>query len=308
MNGRDADTGEATQATAVASMAPPPDQETIERWREAGRKEWSDPEKVAAWARWAPQNNAAQKEATERLLVAADLAPGLQVLDIGGGPGDPALAVAKLVGPTGHVTVTDIAQGMVAAAEEYARQEGLTNLSFQTASGEDLPFPDGTFDRVTCRHAAMFFADLQRALGEIRRVLRPGGRAAFLVWGPYEQVEFFQILMGPVRRRLNPPPFEPGGPHPFRFGESGSLSAALKAAGFRDVAEEAIRPAYRFAGSPETLRTMSLDLGGVHRALADLPAATREEILDEILDGFRRYTQGDEISVPTTMVVAYGVK
>jgi ubiquinone/menaquinone biosynthesis C-methylase UbiE len=301
-------TSSSVSETLVSGPPVVPNPDMVDQWREAGRNEWSNPDKVAAWARWAPKNNEAQREATERLLAATDLAPGMHVLDVGGGPGDPALAVARRVGPTGQVTVTDIAAGMLTAAEEYARQEGLNNLSFQVADTESLPFSDGSFDRATCRHAAMFFPDLDRALGEIRRVLKSGGRAAFLAWGPYEQVAFFTTMLEPIRRRLNPPPFAPGAPHPFRFGQPGTLSAALEKAGFSDVGEETITPAYRFRGSPEELLEMTTGMGGLHSALAELSEAEQEAVLQEILDGYRGYVEGERVVVPTTMVLGYGTR
>ena len=65
----------------------------------------------------------------------------MQVLDVATGVGDPSIALAKLVRPDGHVQAVDMANEMLEAAEEEARQQGVTNISFKQANAESLPFP-----------------------------------------------------------------------------------------------------------------------------------------------------------------------
>jgi SAM-dependent methyltransferase len=89
------------------------------------------------------------------------------------------VALAKAIEPDGHVTATDTSPLSLKAASERARRLGLSNLTFREATPHELPFPDGAFDRVTCRCRAKTFVDIQRALGESYRVLKPGGRAIF---------------------------------------------------------------------------------------------------------------------------------
>src|SRR3546814_6699772 len=66
--------------------------------------------------------------------------------------------------------------------------------SAAAADAEALPFPTASFDRVTCRFGLMFVSDVPAALAEVRRVLKPGGRAGFLVWGPLENNALFQVI------------------------------------------------------------------------------------------------------------------
>ena len=137
------------------------------------------------WQRWDAKLIEATRPATQALIAEAGISPGMQVLDIATGTGEPALSMVPLVGPAGHVTATDVVPAMVAFAEAKARRENLPNISFQVADAGNLPFPDARFDAITCRNGVMFFGE--GALEELRRVLRPGGRAAFSMFGPYER-------------------------------------------------------------------------------------------------------------------------
>ena len=73
---------------------------------------------------------------------------------------------------------------MLAAAADQAQQRHVTNITFQQADAETLPFPAQTFDVVTCRMGVMLFPDVVQALREIARVLKPEGRVAFIAQGP----------------------------------------------------------------------------------------------------------------------------
>src|SRR5258708_20679141 len=79
------------------------------------------------------------------------------VLDIGTGPGEPALSIAALVGPEGNIFGIDPVPEMVAAARRAANHLGLNNAKFDVAFSDHLPFAAGTFDAVISRFCVMFF-------------------------------------------------------------------------------------------------------------------------------------------------------
>lgn len=130
-------------------------------------------EVTPGWQTWDPQLVAATRSATDALLAAVGIAPGMQVLDVASGTGEPALRIVALLGPHGHVTATDPVAPMLATAEAKAQREGLTNITFQVADAGALPFSDARFDAITCRMGVMFFPH-QRALGA--SALPSGGR------------------------------------------------------------------------------------------------------------------------------------
>src|SRR5215203_435706 len=217
------------------STAKPP---STEQFKERVLQEWTDPNTVAAWSKWHSKIAVASAEAKEALVRAAQVEPGMQVLDIASGSGEPALTLAKLVGPEGHVTATDLGSGMIAVARENAEKASLSSITFLQAGAHALPFSGRRFDRVTCRFGVMLFADLPLALGEIYRVLKPNGRVAFTAWGPLEQNPYLSNTLTPFLKRVEAPPPLPGAPQPFRFAEPGTLAAELQRAGFHEVQEE----------------------------------------------------------------------
>ena len=109
----------------------------------------------------------------DALIEYAEPASDDVVLDVATGPGHVALALAPLVA---SVVATDLAAGMVDKARERAAESGVLNLECRVADAERLPFDNQSFDLVTCRIAPHHFIDIDAAIGEAARVLRPGGR------------------------------------------------------------------------------------------------------------------------------------
>lgn len=107
----------------------------------------------------------------ERLVAIADPQLAWVALDIATGGGHTALRFAPHVA---HVTASDIAPNMLEAAREFIAGQGVTNVDFQLADAEQLPFEDSRFDLVTCRIAPHHFPDAARFVVEAARVLKPG--------------------------------------------------------------------------------------------------------------------------------------
>jgi len=101
---------------------------------------------------------------------------GAAVLDIGCGAGVDAIIAAKLTRPTGMVTGIDLVPEMLAKAKENARLAGVDNALFQESGAEQLPFSDNSFDVVISNGVFNLVVDKAKALGEVLRVLKPGGQ------------------------------------------------------------------------------------------------------------------------------------
>ena len=108
-----------------------------------------------------------------RLIAAATLTGNERVLEIAAGPGYIAEAFAR---KTQEVIATDLTKAMLDIAEERTRQRGVTNISFQVANAEQLPFEDEEFDRTVCRLTMHHVQDPLRVLREMTRVCRKGGK------------------------------------------------------------------------------------------------------------------------------------
>ena len=280
----------------------------IEKFREKLHEEWTDRQTVAAWRKWQAQLSAFTRAATEALLESAQLRPGMRVLDLASGVGDPALSVAEAVGPSGHVIATDLGPGMIGLAEELAKACGLKNIEFRVANVEALPFLDESFDVVTCRFGVMFFPEQVKAFRECLRVLKRGGRVSFVVWGKREQ-PFLGTTVGILTKYVEAPVPDPDAPHAFMFGERGLLESRLKAAGFANVREEVRSVTGRWEGTPEDYWQQFTEVAAPFRPLiAKLTPAIRAKAEAEIFATLRKMWDGKVLSMPLEIVVGTGSK
>ena len=118
----------------------------------------------------------------EPMLDAVRATMGDDVLDVGSGTGVVARAALNRVGTFGSVTAVDPNEGMLAVAKAIS-----PTLTVRRGTAEHLPVDDGGMDCVTCQFAMMFFTDRERAVDEMRRVLKPGGRLAVATWAAVDQ-------------------------------------------------------------------------------------------------------------------------
>jgi demethylmenaquinone methyltransferase / 2-methoxy-6-polyprenyl-1,4-benzoquinol methylase len=116
----------------------------------------------------------------ERAAERTELAPGDSALDVCCGTGDLALELTDRVTPGGHVVGCDFSEPMLDLAREKAASKGASGVRFEWADALQLPYDAGRFDAVTVGFGVRNLADLDRGLGEMRRVLKPGGRAVIL--------------------------------------------------------------------------------------------------------------------------------
>jgi SAM-dependent methyltransferase len=279
------------------------------QYRQLVREEWTDDATVGSWEQWHGKMTIQLQAMTDALLEAAQVRPGLRVLDLASGTGQPALDLARAVGPTGHVTATDLSTAMLATVERNAREAGLGNIAFRQADAEALPFPDASFDVVTSRLGAMYFVDFQRALSEIKRVLKPGGRVAFAVWGPGDQGTYVGGMVGPFLQRVPLPEFPPDAPTPFRFAAAGALGGALGQAGFRQVDERTLVIPAPWPGTPEEYWQQFYDVAVPMRPLFDsLPPDEFNQAKAEAAELLRAQYDGATVHATVAIVVASGTR
>src|SRR5271168_1408815 len=211
---------------------------------------WGTQYRLVASEKWKAKSAAMGRAVTEALVECAAPRPGMRVLDLASGTGEPAISLAMRVGAQGQVTALDLSADLLEVAEERARERGLQNFITQQADAHALPFAESSVDLATSRFGVMFFRDIGVALGELRRVLRTQARVCLLAWGPFEQ-PYWESTMGVVHKRVSGPLLPPGGPNPFRFASSGSLSEVLRGSGFRDVHEQTKTVPWTWPGAPE---------------------------------------------------------
>jgi SAM-dependent methyltransferase len=165
-----------------------------------------------------------------RVLSAARLRSGLRVLDVATGTGLVARAAAAAVGPSGHVTATDIAPAMLEQARENLADLG--NISFRIENAQGLSFDNASFDAVICGLGIMFFPDPPCAVAEFYRVLRAGGYAAISANPDAARTLVLRVLVA-IDRHAHSQNLR-SGPVTFK-GQEPRLRALFETAGFRDV-------------------------------------------------------------------------
>jgi SAM-dependent methyltransferase len=287
-----------TSSKPDSSRAEPPKSETG----------WGSSYRLIASDKWKAKSAVMGKAVTEALVEYAQPKPGMQVLDLASGTGEPAISVATLVGAQGHVVALDLSPELLEIARKRAQERGLDNFSTQQADAQALPFADNSFDLATCRFGVMFFRDVGLALGELRRVLRAGSRACFLAWGPFDQ-PYWRSTMGVVHRHVGGPLLQPGGPDPFRFSAPGSLSAVLRSAGFREVGEETKTLPWTWPGTPEEVWEQAQAVAVPFRAMLDrVPAPMWPQIHAEVRAAIGQYVEGENIAFGASVVLASGSK
>ncbi|MFM2044391.1 MAG: hypothetical protein RLY86_2967 [Pseudomonadota bacterium] len=188
-----------------------------------------------AWNRWADTRTEVAERVSTALLDLAELRPGLRLLDLASGAGEPALGAAARIGATGLVIASDLVAPMLAGARRRAGDGPDLPIRFLLADMQAIPLASAALDRVTCRFGLMFVPDAARTAGEIARVLAPGGIAVTAVWGPLAENTLFQVLSTALDATLGPDPAAGLAPL-FRFAEPDSSADLFRAAGL--AAEE----------------------------------------------------------------------
>jgi arsenite methyltransferase len=198
-------------------------------------------------------------------------APGERILDIGCGPGLLVAEMAKAVGPAGHVTGIDIADAMIAlSAQRFTDSPLVDRMTFLKADATALPFADETFDAAVSVQVYEYVEDVEIAICELHRVLKPGGRTVILdtdwdsmVWHAADRQRMQRVLEAWVARFAHPT-------LPRR------LSQLLRRAGFaiehRDVLvlfnPEYDQNSYSVAHLP-IMADFAVEHGGMNRSEAD---------------------------------------
>ncbi len=274
----------------------------------ANTTDWNSFGRANASQKWRRQSAAMGNDMTRAIVAVAQVRSGMRVLDIACGTGEPAISLAAVLVGDGDVVGVDISPAPLKIAEERAIQRGLSNVTFQQADAHELPFPDNSFDCITSRLGIMFFSDLPRALSEMRRVLKPSGRAILLVWGPMDQ-PYFQTTIGAILRMLPEASVPESGRKMFALGNKGVLTQVLRQAGFSEVKEELVTVPWTWMGTPKEVWEYFQDVAVPFASfIQSIPADRRDEIDAEVLKAVSQYYDGTSIKFTATVNIAVAVK
>jgi len=242
------------------------------------------------------------KPAQDLLLELADLQPGENVLDIACGTGLVSFEALNRVKPNGYLTGTDISDKMVEMASAISTQNGENRAHFERMDAEELRFENESFDVALCALGLMYVPDPAKALSEMYRVLKPGGRAIAAVWGKRSNCGWAEIF-GIVEQHVASdvcPMF-------FNLGNTDMLELYFKEAGFEDVVTKRINPLLVYRNAREALGA-AFDGGPAALAYNKFSDVVKEEAHDAYLESIRAYKKGEGYEVPAEFVVARGIR
>jgi SAM-dependent methyltransferase len=232
------------------------------------------------------------------------LQPGQRVLELACGPGDTGFLAAEQVRPGGVVIETDASEPMLGVAKGRARDLGATNVEFRRMELEWLDLPTASIDAILCRWGLMFVLDPGSALGEMRRVLKPGGRLALAVWDRPERNPWATIPTRALVELGHAEPPDPSAPGMFSLADPGRLGELLESAGLTEVVVEALELDRNDRGVDDYLKG-TLDLSAPFAEVRDsLSAEQWQEVEQRVAELAAPFLSDGRLHFPTHALVA----
>jgi ubiquinone/menaquinone biosynthesis C-methylase UbiE len=269
--------------------------EMAERWERAAH----------GWGKRADQVHAWGMPVSAWMIERLELQPGQSVLELAAGPGDTGFMAAELLVPGGTLISSDASEPMLEVARTRAQTLGVTNAEFKQLQLEWIDLPTASVDAVLCRWGVMLVVDPAAALREVRRVLRPGGRAALAVWAPPKDNPWATIPTRALVELGHAEQPDPNAPGMFALAAEGKLRDSLEDAGFVDVLVESValaRPAPDVRAYVDETRDVSVAFAQAYEGLA---ASGREEVERAVARLAQPYAKPDgSLSLPGVSFVA----
>jgi ubiquinone/menaquinone biosynthesis C-methylase UbiE len=229
------------------------------------------------------------------------LPSGARVLDVCCGSGASAIPAAEIVGSGGFVLGVDLAENLLELARRKADQRGLKNLDFRAGDMLDLGLPEYSFDAVICVFGIFFVPDMQAAVRELWRLVRPGGKLAITTWGP----RFFEpanTAFWDSIRSVRPDLYKGFNPWD-RICEPDAVRSLFAAAGVEDL-DVVAEAGDCSLSSPEDWWPMVLGTG-YRGTVEQLDSEAQERVRRENLDFIR---QADVRSIEANVVYAVAAR
>ncbi len=280
-------------------------EQKLEEIREQQKASWNA--FSIGWQKWDCLLMGFSKPMGNEIIRMLNLKDADIVLDVASGTGEPGLSIAKKLNG-GKVVISDLSENMIQIAQEKAARIGIENVEAAVCDICDLPFPDNTFDAISCRFGFMFFPDMLLAAKEMMRVLKPGGRVAAAVWNVPEKNFWVTAFSSTIGRNMQLPPAQPGGPGMFRCAESGLIQNLFQQAGFKNTSETEVNGKLK-CGTTDVYWNMMTEVAApVVAALSKADDTTKEKIKREVYQAVTgKYPDGN-IRIDSSALVIYGEK
>lgn len=258
---------------------------------------------AAAWDKYRDRLFSDVRSVSEWLVEQVNPQPGQTVLELAAGPGETGFLAAARLGGSGLLISSDFAPEMVAVAHRGASDRGLDNVECRVIDAQKIDLPDGSVDGVLSRFGLMLMPEQERAVAEVRRVLRQGGRFTYATWGPPERNPWiFQIVVALLQNSVAPPgdAFAPGGL--FSLSTLERNHALASGAGFSDVTVEEITGTLRFDSVDEYWAHVTEVAGPVAEVVGSLGSEQIGAIRSTLEASLVPYERDGALELPWTAV------
>lgn len=236
------------------------------------------------------------------LLARAALRPGERVVDVACGTGLVTFEAAEGVNPGGAVVGVDLSETMVSLARARAHERGFGHVRFERMDAEALELPPASFDVALSALGLMYVPDARKAVGEMARVVAPGGRVVAAVWGQRSRcgwAEVFPIVDAQVKSEVCP--------LFFALGTADSLGAVFQDAGLADVMTERLETRLEWASADDACGAAFVG-GPVALAYSRFDERTRQAVHRAYLESLEPWRNGSGYAVPGEFVIVTGRK
>jgi ubiquinone/menaquinone biosynthesis C-methylase UbiE len=209
----------------------------IAEYRQASHQIWQ--QMAAGWDGWNDWLAEASRPATDQLVEALAPQPGETILELAAGAGVAGFLAVSALGREGRLIMTDFSEQMVEVERRRGATLGVSGVEYRVMDAEQIDLEDGSMDGVLCRWGYMLMGDPAKALSETHRVLRPGGRLSFSVWGAPEDNLWASAPGRILVQRGHMPAPESGAPGIFAMADPKRIVELVTGAGFDhpDLAE-----------------------------------------------------------------------
>jgi ubiquinone/menaquinone biosynthesis C-methylase UbiE len=277
----------------------------IEQIRDQQKETWN--KFSPGWKKWDELTMDFLKPMGDEIIRLLNLKNDDIVLDVAAGTGEPGLTIASHLNG-GKVISTDLAEGMLEVAQENAKKRGIKNFETIVSDVSELPFADNTFDAISCRFGFMFFPNMELAIKEMTRVLKPGGKIATAVWNIPEKNFWVTATMGIIGKNIQIPPPPPGAPGMFRCSKPGFMSNLFSQAGLKNISENEVTGKLNSKTTDVYWNMMNDVAAPVVAALGKADDVMKQKIKEEVYSLINQKYPDNNVIIDSSALVIYGEK
>lgn len=277
----------------------------LEQIRNQQKESWN--KFSAGWRKWDDLVMDFLKPMGDEIIRSLNPQKNDLILDVAAGTGEPGLTIASMLNG-GKVILTDLAEDMLTIAQEIATQRGIDNIETRVCDVCELPFPDNTFDSISCRFGFMFFPDMLLAAKEMFRVLKSGGKIATSVWNIPEKNFWVTAIMGTINKNMELPAPPQGAPGMFRCAKNGLISDLFLQTGLKNISQIEVSGKLN-CKTVDTYWAMQTEVGApIVAALSKADNKMKEKIKREVYEKLNQKYPDGNIIIDSSALVIYGEK